>query len=283
MAFRGVAKGLTPLSSIETWDVTFNRVYNEAEATKSTYNLATSFKLYHKVTNATTQFVSSSELNTGGAEEEVIPLKNVYSVNEKLNGKIALMKGDITAISEIDAIVNPSNPHLHAGGGVGGVIFKKAGKSLQAECDEIVAELPGKVLETGNTVLSSTGGEDSKLTCRHILHTLGPKGEHPEQLTSCYDTILDTALSNGLRSVAFSCISTGVYGYPANKAAAVALKSVREWLQQPVDIAAEIKSQDSKADLFDKIVFCVFSDADEAYYLKLLPIFFPVVDPEVSK
>lgn len=116
--------------------------------------------------------------------------------------------------------------------------------------------------ETGNAKI--TGGY--KLPAKYVIHTVGPVGEKSDLLSSCYQKSLDLLKTNGLTTIAFPCISTGVYGYPNEKAASVALKSVREWLNNNDDYKPNIK----------RILFCLFLDVDIKIYHKLLPLYFPV-------
>eukprot|EP00475_Leptophrys_vorax_P014995 TRINITY_DN212_c0_g1_i3.p1 TRINITY_DN212_c0_g1~~TRINITY_DN212_c0_g1_i3.p1 ORF type:complete len:494 (+),score=132.65 TRINITY_DN212_c0_g1_i3:59-1540(+) len=328
LAFRGARRAYTALTDIEIWADTFNRLFVAPETKK--FHLQEAFKMHDKITKRFGRFVAwdSTEVMSSAAAsrpDDDVAINYLYPVNASLNSKVCLMKGDITLISGVDAIVNAANAHLYAGGGVCGAIFNRAGSNLQSECNELTSKLPGRVVETGHTAITSTGGEDSDLRCKHILHTVGPIGEHPDKLASCYRTILEVAYANGLKSVAFCCVSTGIYGYPGHRAAAVALKTIREFLQQPKSALAPVKNnngappaeatgapaegstspEDSPAaqedgsgaaedrgavpedvksedngivgDLFDRIVFCIFTDADEKYYLNFLPIYFPII------
>ncbi|KFM61100.1 MACRO domain-containing protein 2, partial [Stegodyphus mimosarum] len=175
-----------------------------------------------------------------------------YTKNPNLNEKISIFVGDITAL-EIDAIVNAANNSLRGGGGVDGAIHRAAGPDLLAEC----CTLGG--CPTGEAKL--TGGY--KLPAKYVIHTVGPVGEKPDLLKNCYFNSLSLVKENGLRSVAFPCISTGVYGYPNENAAHVALKTVREFLE---------KNESS----FDRVIFCLFLPVDVKIYESLTQQYFPV-------
>ena len=97
-----------------------------------------------------------------------------------------------------------------------------------------------------------------------MIHTVGPIGENPNKLKSCYQRSLDVAKSNGLRTIAFPCISTGVYGYPNEAAARVALETTRTWLES-----------DCNSESVDSIIFCLFLEVDRKLYEELLPVHFP--------
>lgn len=165
--------------------------------------------------------------------------------------KLTLVQGDITRQS-VDAIVNAANSALAGGGGVDGAIHRAGGPQIMAECDAIRAERGG--CPTGTAVITTAG----RLAAEAVLHTAGPRwngggaGE-AEQLSSSYASCLRLAVDNGLRSVAFPSISTGVYGYPTEDAAEIALSTV----------AAALVSE---PDRFDEIRFVLFSDADLATF-----------------
>ena len=103
-----------------------------------------------------------------------------------------------------------------------------------------------------------------KLPARHIIHTVGPVGEHPVALASCYLRALEILLENNLRTICFCCISTGAYDYPPEKAAQVALTTVRDWL-----------AKEENTNGIDRIVFCVFQNKDGEIYETLGPEVFP--------
>lgn len=133
--------------------------------------------------------------------------------------------GDITK-AEVDVVVNAANPSLLGGGGVDGAIHRAAGPALLEECRRIVQAQGG--CETGDAVITGAGD----LSARFIVHTVGPvwtaeaPRQHDEELFSCYAKSLALAADAGATSVAFPCISTGVYGFPKERAARVAIAAV---------------------------------------------------------
>lgn len=162
------------------------------------------------------------------------------------DGRIELVVGDITTL-KVDAIVNAANSSLLGGGGVDGAIHQAAGRELLAECRPLGG------CPTGQSKIT----RGYRLPARHVIHTVGPiyedgrQGE-PELLKSCYVESLRLAEAHGLNSIAFPCVSTGIYGYPKDAACAIAVESVRSWLETHV--------------LPDRVVFCCFSESDAALY-----------------
>jgi O-acetyl-ADP-ribose deacetylase (regulator of RNase III) len=139
---------------------------------------------------------------------------------------LELVEGDITR-QDTDAIVNAANAALRPGGGVDGAIHRAGGPTIEAACRQLGGCPPGEARIT-------TGGN---LKARYVIHTVGPvykDGCHrePELLASCYRESLKLASAKGLKSLAFPSISTGVYGYPMEDAARVALTTVQEYLAQ---------------------------------------------------
>ncbi|XP_073515610.1 ADP-ribose glycohydrolase MACROD1 isoform X1 [Phyllobates terribilis] len=187
-----------------------------------------------------------------------------FPKSKDLNEKISLIRGDITKL-EVDAIVNAANSTLLGGGGVDGCIHRAAGSLLKLECSSLGG------CETGQ----------AKMTCgyllpaKYVIHTVGPVAQgnpspsQKEELMNCYNNSMYLASENKLRTVAFPCISTGVFGYPAEEAAEVALGSIRSYLEE-------------KKEKFDRIIICVFLEKDEEIYFKKLPEYFPFDWTEVS-
>jgi O-acetyl-ADP-ribose deacetylase (regulator of RNase III) len=167
------------------------------------------------------------------------------------------LQADITAL-EVDAIANAANERLLGGGGVDGAIHRAAGPALLDACRALDQVRPGVRCPTGEARI--TPGFD--LPARWVVHTVGPVwGAQPDSdshhlLASCYRACLRLAAGVGARSIAFPCVSTGVYGYPPDRAARVAVETVRE----AAPAAASIED----------VVFACFSAADLALYASLL-------------
>ena len=143
--------------------------------------------------------------------------------------KIEIIKGDLTQIPA-DAVVNAANTSLLGGGGVDGAIHRGGGKEILEECRKIVAKQGG--CKTGEAVITTAGN----LPAKYVIHTVGPvwnNGSHNEEekLAQCYTRSLELAAEYGCRTVAFPAISTGVYRFPKDKAAKVAVATVARFLE----------------------------------------------------
>ncbi len=163
---------------------------------------------------------------------------------------IKAIRADITTL-KVDAIVNAANTSLLGGGGVDGAIHRAAGPELLEECRLLGGCKTGQVKIT----------KGYKLPAKHVIHAVGPvwrggnKGE-PALLANCYRISLELLVEYNLKSIAFPCISTGIYGYPIEEAAKIAVQTVKTFLAE------------GKSDL--DVTFCCFSAADLAVYDKIL-------------
>ncbi|MBO4259347.1 O-acetyl-ADP-ribose deacetylase [Streptomyces griseorubiginosus] len=162
---------------------------------------------------------------------------------------ITLVRGDITRQS-VDAIVNAANSSLLGGGGVDGAIHRRGGPEILEECRELRASRYGKGLPTGQAVATTAG----KLDARWVIHTVGPvwaAGEdRSELLASCYRESLRVADELGARTVAFPAVSTGVYGWPIDDGARIAVETVR---------AADTSVEEVRFVLFDERAYEAFA------------------------
>ncbi|HSV96096.1 MAG TPA: O-acetyl-ADP-ribose deacetylase [Spirochaetota bacterium] len=181
------------------------------------------------------------------------------SYPSELLDRLFVRQGDITR-ERVDAIVNAANPALLGGGGVDGAIHRAAGPGLLEECRRIGGCRHGEARITGGYNLSA----------RHVIHTPGPvykdgaSGER-ETLRSSYRTSMDLAMHNGLRSIAFPAISTGVYGYPAAEACEVAVYAVLDFMAETGHMI------DVYFILFDNNIYYIYSNFIEALRRQAAP------------
>src|SRR5690242_21680821 len=175
--------------------------------------------------------------------------KSAYEEAEAVMTAITLVQGDITRRSA-DAIVNAANSSLLGGGGVDGAIHRRGGPAILADCRRLRASHYGKGLPTGQAVATTAGDLDA----RWVIHTVGPvwssTGDRSELLASCYRESLRVADELGARTVAFPAISTGVYRWPMEDAARIAVKTVR---------AADTAVEEVRFVLFDEPAYAAFA------------------------
>jgi O-acetyl-ADP-ribose deacetylase (regulator of RNase III) len=164
---------------------------------------------------------------------------------------LQLLKGDITTIS-VDAIVNAANSHLAGGGGVDGAIHRAGGPDIMRELDEIRKKIG--TCPPGSAVVTGAG----QLPARYVFHAVGPRyndGQHAEaeKLASCYNTSLNLAAERDVKSISFPSISTGIYGYPLDEAAGIAVSTVAAWLRAhtgPVHVVKLVQYSDRDHEVY---------------------------------
>jgi len=170
--------------------------------------------------------------------------------------RIEITVGDITAVA-VDAIVNAANSSLLGGGGVDGAIHRRGGPAILQECERLRRSHYGKGLPTGAAVITTAGN----LPARHVIHTVGPvwsggTNREPELLANCYRNSLRVAVEHGLKSIAFPGISTGIYRYPKEQAARLAVETVGAFLAEHPEL--------------ERVVFVCYDQESHAIYQRLL-------------
>lgn len=165
-----------------------------------------------------------------------------------LDLNMEVIQGDITKVS-VDAIVNAANTSLLGGGGVDGAIHRAGGPAILEDCRKVIARQGG--CKTGEAVITTAG----KLNAKFVIHTVGPvwnggQKNEAQKLANCYKNALQLAVDHDCKTLAFPCISTGIYGYPIPEAARVAVETVSSFL--------------SNSDHLDKVIFVCFDEANYA-------------------
>jgi O-acetyl-ADP-ribose deacetylase len=167
---------------------------------------------------------------------------------------IEIIRGDITKVAA-DAIVNAANSSLLGGGGVDGAIHRAGGPAILEDCRRIVARQGG--CKTGEAVITTAG----KLNAKFVIHTVGPvwnggDNKEAEKLAACYNNSLQLAVEHHINTIAFPNISTGIYHFPKEKAAKIAVKTASDFLQQTAVIT--------------KVIFVCFDEENYNLYMGLL-------------
>jgi len=178
-----------------------------------------------------------------------------FSSNTQINSRIAIYAGSILNLN-VDAICNSTDPFLSGGGGVDYAVHQAAGYWRLAEEMMLLDGCPPGQAEI-------TRGYN--LPAKYIIHCVGPSNQNATTLASCYHAALDLAIEHGIRTIAFPCVATGVFGFPIQAAAQIAMQTVRRWLE----IGDHISS-------IDKIIFVMYRPSEEVGYLKWITSVFPL-------
>ena len=221
---------------------------------RSLFNVRPPYPASQEFLKVQDEYLSELVRSRGIVDAESLPAS-------ELDPRITLWQGDITTL-RCDAIVNAANSALlgcwqpcHSC--IDNMIHSLSGVQLRIKCNEIIQE-QGHEEETGTAKITPA----YNLPCKYVLHTVGPiisgplRKEDCDLLAGCYQSCLELAAGNNVRSVAFCCISTGVFHFPQQRAAEIAVETVRHFLETDSSI--------------DRVIFNVFTDRDLAIYQKLL-------------
>ena len=221
---------------------------------RSLFNIRPPYPASQEFLKVQDEYLSELVRSRGIVDAESLPAS-------ELDPRITLWQGDITTL-RCDAIVNAANSALlgcwqpcHSC--IDNMIHSLSGVQLRIKCNEIIQE-QGHEEETGTAKITPA----YNLPCKYVLHTVGPiisgplRKEDCDLLAGCYQSCLELAAGNNVRSVAFCCISTGVFHFPQQRAAEIAVETVRQFLETDSSI--------------DRVIFNVFTDRDLAIYQKLL-------------
>ena len=172
------------------------------------------------------------------------------------NDILEIISGDITKL-QVDAIVNAANSSLLGGGGVDGAIHRAGGPEILTECRKIRETVYPDGMPAGNAVITGAG----RLPAQYIIHTVGPVwhgGDNQEDaiLQSAYRNSLDLAAESNIRSIAFPAISTGVYGFPKERAAGIVYRTITDFLE--------------KNNLPEKVILCFYSESDRYLFQRTI-------------
>lgn len=221
---------------------------------RSLFNVRPPYPASQEFLKVQDEYLSELVRSRGIVDAESLPVS-------ELDPRITLWQGDITTL-RCDAIVNAANSALlgcwqpcHSC--IDNMIHSLSGVQLRIKCNEIIQE-QGHEEETGTAKITPA----YNLPCKYVLHTVGPiisgplRKEDCDLLAGCYQSCLELAAGNNVRSVAFCCISTGVFHFPQQRAAEIAVETVRQFLETDSSI--------------DRVIFNVFTDRDLSIYQKLL-------------
>ncbi|WP_461206608.1 protein-ADP-ribose hydrolase [Clostridium sp. DL1XJH146] len=251
-------------------NIDLNKVGDKRELLRSLMNVRLPKTISKEFFEIQDDFLRQEVINKGIVKfNEIKTIDEEFNSKNKFANKISIWQGDITRL-EVDAIVNAANSQMlgcfvPCHGCIDNAIHSVSGVQLREVCNEYMQKKRKNTVNYEEPTGSAMLTKGFNLPCQYVLHTVGPivgnrlNNSLKQDLKNCYKGCLTIALENGVRSLAFCCISTGEFRFPNDEAAKIAIESINEFMEQNIDS-------------IDRIVFNVFKDIDYELYKQLLQL-----------